>query len=365
MGETMIRIVATTYGPAVRWKGAERLALRSLPLSTRRRIVPLIEPVPKDFLPFAASGQISKFAKALAETCRWGSDCGLLLDPHLLGDDQAAVVMPSIAAAATKYEIAYGIVTGVARSAIYQTAVRETADNLGCDICLRINPFEFRQAGFEAVIESALSRLKRTAKHTHLIIDFQAIAGNGINFTPWINRIPLLDAWSSVTFLSGAFPKDLAHLAKNEQHMLPRGDWESWYDLLNGQPTRLPAFGDYTIQHGIFEEREGKHFNFSASIRYTSLGGWVVMRGEGVLNEGGPGYSQWPANAQLLCERPEFCGPSYCWGDTFMKDMSAQLARTGSAKEWLAAGINHHITMVVNDLIGVQLQLVRAAPHTS
>lgn len=52
MGEKMIRIITTTYVPAVRWKGAERLALRSLPLSTRRRIVPLIELVPKDFLPF-------------------------------------------------------------------------------------------------------------------------------------------------------------------------------------------------------------------------------------------------------------------------------------------------------------------------
>jgi Beta protein len=361
----MIRIITTTYVPAVRWKGAERLALRSLPLSTRRRIVPLIELVPKDFLPFAASGRISKFAKALAETCRWGSDCALLLDPHLLGDDQAAVLMPSIAAAATRYEITYGIVTGVARSVTYQTAVREAADNLGCDICLRINPFEFRQAGFEAVIESALSRLGRTAKDIHLILDFQAVAADGINFAPWINRIPLLEVWPSITFLSGAFPKDLAHLARNEQHVLRRGDWESWCDLLNRDPTRLPTFGDYTIQHGIFEEHEGKHFNFSASIRYTSPAGWVVMRGEGVLNEDGPGYAQWPANAQLLCERPEFCGPSYCWGDTFMKDMSAQLARTGSAKEWLAAGINHHITMVVNHLVEVQVQLVRAAAPAS
>lgn len=224
----------------------------------------------------------------------------------------------------------------------------------------------FAKAGFDAVIESALSRLERTAKDVHLILDFQAIGEDGINFAPWVTRIPLLDVWPSVTFLSGAFPKDLAHLAKNEQHVLSRGDWESWYDLLNRHPTRLPSFGDYTIQHGIFEEREGKHFNFSASIRYTSRAGWVVMRGEGVLNDDGPGYAQWPANAQLLCERPEFSEASYCWGDTFMKDMSAQLTRTGSAKEWLAAGINHHITMVVNHLIEVQVQLlIRAAPHSS
>jgi hypothetical protein len=130
-------------------------------------------------------------------------------------------------------------------------------------------------------------------------------------------------------------------------------------------PLRVPSFGDYTIQHGIYEEREGKHFNFSASIRYTTPDGWLVMRGEGVLNEDGPGYAQWPAHAQLLMERSEFCHAQYSWGDKFMNDMGSQVEKTGQAKDWLAAGINHHMTMVANQLLDVQVGLVRASQQTS
>jgi hypothetical protein len=68
----MIRINSTTYVPAMRWKGAEQLALRSLAKDIRRRIVPLVELVPKDSLPLAAPGGISKLAKSLAESCGWG-----------------------------------------------------------------------------------------------------------------------------------------------------------------------------------------------------------------------------------------------------------------------------------------------------
>ena len=46
------------------------------------------------------------------------------------------------------------------------------------------------------------------------------------------------------------------------------------------------------------------------------------MRGEGVLNEDGPGYAQWPANAQLLCGREEFSGSAYPYGDRYIETMS-------------------------------------------
>jgi hypothetical protein len=105
------------------------------------------------------------------------------------------------------------------------------------------------------------------------------------------------------------------------------------------------------------------HFNFSASIRYATPTGWLVMRGEGVLNEDGPGYAQWPAHAQLLSEHPEFTGSAYSWGDDFMQQMGSQLEKTGRAKDWLGAGINHHLTMVVNQLLAARVELVRAGQH--
>jgi hypothetical protein len=76
----------------------------------------------------------------------------------------------------------------------------------------------------------------------------------------------------------------------------------------------------------------------------------VIIRGEGVLNEDGPGYAQWPAWAQLLCERAGFCGPQFSFGDGYIHAMSQQMTKTGTAKDWLAAGFNHHLTFVAQQI---------------
>jgi hypothetical protein len=103
-------------------------------------------------------------------------------------------------------------------------------------------------------IDRVLKDLGRSPETVHLILDFQTITDEGINLIPWINRIFSVDSWPSLTFLSGAFPKDLSRLTKNETHLLPRADWQSWHHLFMQDPSRLPSFGDYTIQHGVFEE---------------------------------------------------------------------------------------------------------------
>jgi len=69
-----------------------------------------------------------------------------------------------------------------------------------------------------------------------------------------------------------------------------------------------------------------------------------------VLNEDGPEYAQWPAHAQLLCERDEFCGENYSYGDRYIKEMSLQVDKPGSVKDWLAATINHHLTLTARQI---------------
>lgn len=350
----MISIDHATYVPVLRWKGAERMALLELSRNVRRQVVPLIELVPKDFLPLAEAGATQKIAKQIAETWGWGPRAPVLLDTHLLGGELATLAIGPIVDASFTYGIKGAIVTGVSRTAAHQTAVREACARSAFEICVRVSSFEFRQSGFASTLEDTIDRLRCIPSQVHLIVDFQAISPNGINLRKWLDMTPRLRDWRSLTFISGAFPKDLTSLEKNDQHLLPRGDWEGWLDLVETAPSRIPTFGDYTIQHGVFEDREGGHFNFSASIRYTTPNGWIVMRGEGVLNENGPGYGQWPANAQLLCDLPQFEGAEYSWGDKYIADMGAQIVKTGSAKEWLAAGINHHVTFVAKHLSTVR-----------
>jgi len=78
------------------------------------------------------------------------------------------------------------------------------------------------------------------------------------------------------------------------------------------------------------------------------------MRGEGIRNDG-PGLSQFPANATLLCERPEFQGEDFSRGDRYIKEMALELekngsGRTGNLRTWLQATINHHLTLTVRQI---------------
>ena len=57
-----------------------------------------------------------------------------------------------------------------------------------------------------------------------------------------------------------------------------------------------------------------------------------------------------PANAQLLCERPEYSGDNFSYGDKYIKEMISQYDNPGSPTTWLKAGINHHMTFVVRQL---------------
>ena len=78
---------------------------------------------------------------------------------------------------------------------------------------------------------------------------------------------------------------------------------------------------DYTVQYGLHQEPP-PGCNASASIRYTTDEDWIIMRGEGVRNEGGPGHEGFLGNAMLLVERVEFRGAKYSYGDAYIHRMS-------------------------------------------
>ena len=348
-----MRITDQTYLPVLRWKGAEKTATRALNSDIKRSVVPIIEFVPKDFWGTSEHAAINTVGKEIAEN--WGWKNPVIIDPHLLGDRTAAQTIQVVLRALIRYKVACGIVTDVSRAVEYQEAVADSLGSInGLDLCLRINPIHLRLAGLDSAIRELLRKLRRRPTDVHIIVDFRLISGEGTNFEPALNSLPMLNDWRSITTLAGSFPKDLRDLAPNEQHFLPRSEWDSWSSL-NERSSVLTAFGDYTIQHPFFEDREGKRSNFSPSIRYTCANGYLIMRGEGVKNKGGPGYEQWLAEATILSEKSEFSGASFCWGDTFIHDKSNEPLNPGSIKDWLAATINHHLTLVAK-----QIQEVKA-----
>jgi hypothetical protein len=277
----------------------------------------------------------------------WGWNNLFFVDFHLLGETRATHCLPIFFNHADGYNLQAGIMTGLDRSASFQSAVKSALVKNGRELCLRINAYELRHAGFQNVLKKLLGFFGKKPGEAHLAVDFQNIGKPLPDIAAFINTIPDLNDWRSLTVIAGAFPKDLSKLEKNGQYELPRNDWLIWKNHASTAKSRFPSFGDYTIQHGIFEEHEGKHFNFSASLRYTADEYWVVMRGEGVLNENGAGFDQFPAQAQLLLERSEFRGPQFSHGDMYIHTMGQQFSKSGHAKDWLVATFNHHISFAV------------------
>jgi hypothetical protein len=244
-------------------------------------------------------------------------------------------------------------VIGLQRSSAYQGAVASAARLDGLGACFRLRGNDLDQPQFPDRISELLSALDLDPSAVDLLVDLGMYDQNCPTLERICRQTPALTRWRTFTVVAGSFPKDLSGFAIG-QHLLPRRDWRYWRDQVTAGPElpRVPSYGDYTIQHPIFSEPPPMA-NFSASIRYTTVEDWVIMRGEGVRNDGGPGYAQWPANAELLCGRQEFCGADFSDGDRYIRERSILNVKTGNAETWLRAGINHHLTFVVRQIANV------------
>jgi len=340
---------STEYVPVLRWKSSEREGLCKLDPTLRNRITPLFEFVPQEFEKGGSESNLKTHAHEIGQS--WGWNRLFFVDFHLLGETRGIHFVPVFLGLAKGYNLQPGLVTGLDRSESYQKVIKSTVGKTGCELALRISAYDLRRAGFLQSLEKALKFFDKKPNGLHLLIDFQSISHPLPQLAIFMAGIPVLDEWRSLTVIAGAFPKDLSHLKKNNEYNLPRNDWLMWKNFAASTNGRIPSFGDYTIQYGIFEEHEGQSFNFSASLRYTTDNYWVIMRGEGVHNENGAGYAQFPAQAQLLTERNEFCGKDFSDGDLYIHTMAQQFSKTGQMKQWLAATFNHHITFTSRQVL--------------
>ncbi len=194
-----------------------------------------------------------------------------------------------------------------------------------------------------------MSKVNLSPSSVHLLMDLQLVNERAQTYLVLYERLPHLSAWNTVTITAGSFPPDLSHLQVGE-HPVPRVEWQLWKGIAGSRHTsRIPLFGDYTILHP-FVRPNFPGMNISASIRYTTDDYWVIMRGEGLRNEGGAGFDQYPANAELLMQRQEYCGAEFSYGDRYIFERPLKRKNPGNPTTWIAAGVNHHLTFVVRQI---------------
>lgn len=351
----------THYVASLRWKPAEMEALGWLAGDTKTAMTPLIEFVPRNFR--TKDGKDLPVRDAVRRIVgeidtHWGSfpafvdschiDTGLSNDPHVMEilAEENRRHLPLFTSKSNLIPV-----TGIARCDAYQQAVASVVQEDDVGACVRVVVKEVAADGFSTRLESLLSRLKLEIVDCDFVVDLQCVTGNTPNLQDLCAAIPELTRWRTFTVLSGSFPLDLREIERDSVQTLTRDEWFYWQEQVQLLPrrTRIPTFGDYTIQHPVFRE-PNENCNPSASIRYTYQDYWVILRGHGLRNQDGAGYAQYPAEAKLLCQMDEFCSPRFSAGDRYIYETSQSTSETGSPFTWLRAGVNHHIEFATRQI---------------
>jgi len=345
------------YVPVLRWKRGERGALRELTDGVKQRTTPLIElPSSLFTLDYEPSNQNTRsmLINVSGDIERaWGKrrafcDLGLIPPSAEAIGGQHPVTLLWEYARRKKLNLVPTI--SLRSSARYLAATFRVIEHDRAGACIRLSVAQLHSSHLRSDLSRLMNEGRLRPDEVDLTIDRGIIYEQSVRIPQMLVRVPDIGAWRSLTVLGGSFPKNLTGFSVG-QHLRPRLEWRSWLQeaLNQDRAARRPTFGDYTTQHPVYREPP-KRANFSASIRYTTKEDWVVMRGEGVFNDDSAGYAQWPANATLLCERKEFCGPQFSAGDAYIVLRTKRGASNGNAETWLQAGVNHHMTFAVRQI---------------
>jgi Beta protein len=362
------------YIPILRWKQAERFALHRLRSEDKARITPLIEITPKSFLAKKRDKGISSpepdslipdgnnlapepgavLRRHAKEVLRFWGNTPLFLDlnhiegvvPAINGDIHALTYFSDVG---RSYCLKIVPVTELERSAAYQNAVAAVLKTDQSGVCLRVSISELVDNACNERLQNGLARLGARVNQTDLLLDYGVFDPDAPTILELLAHVPRLKDWRSLTVARGAFPKDLQGF-KPGSHKIVRSDWINWRNESRKRGRlRWPSFSDYTVQYGRYVEPVD-NANPSASIRYTLPEEWLIMRGEGIFNDNGPGRAQWNANAMLLSERDEFYGSNFSDGDTYIDEMSRKQKDHGSPMTWIRAGLNHHMSVAARQI---------------
>ena len=346
------------YVPVLRWKQSEWMALRYLDDQVADAILPLIE-IPPSRYEDRETRQVTDIDAKTEDVAEklyinWGTR-PFFLDLNLINTtvhrtSSGRHILEMMCTLADASGLCMTPVIGLHRNDDYQRAVLE-ACNMGNGLCLKVAARNALHLAFPDEALMLIESMGLGIEDTDLIVDFGIVEGMSIEYRDVLGNVPQSHAWRNLIFTGGSFPRNLTEMEPGTNR-LPRNEWQSWRAAVGGigsEPIRIPIFSDSTIQHPLFEEPPVRS-NPSASVRYAVDSDWLVFRGRGLRTRGRGGSQQYIGHAILLSDHPEFYGQEFSYGDRYISEIAAEQHRPGSPMTWLRAGINHHITLAVQQL---------------
>jgi hypothetical protein len=350
------------YVPCLRWKQGEYQAVMRLLPATKDHLTPLID-VPEigwDFETGTDAKTLDEHLETFATRVRtkWGQrPCfvdGRLLPPggKMISGEHA---MSHIFRELRSGGCSAIPVTGPDRDPSYQSAVKDIVSEDRRRVCLRVPLSLATKRDFANSSEKLLTELGTECN----IVDFVLDLGAPTNFTPLegfcklvrrlILSLPRLKDWRTLTLLGTSFPKTMGDV-KTSPDIRERFEWVLYKQVVadfQKSGDRIPAFGDYAIQHPDLCSLDMRRVKPAASIRYSADDIWYIIKGPNVRDHK---FEQYRVHCKTLIGSPHYAGPTYSYGDKYISDCARGVGKTGSLMTWRCVGTNHHLEKVVRDI---------------
>jgi hypothetical protein len=104
-----------------------------------------------------------------------------------------------------------------------------------------------------ALVESQLVRVGCAPDQADLLIDLQYLSEDreilGEDVVELLEEMCAIGSWRSLVLLGTSIPQTLGVIRQGSVGSIERREWRLWCDLERLKPTRMPACGDYAVQH--------------------------------------------------------------------------------------------------------------------
>lgn len=202
------------------------------------------------------------------------------------------------------------------------------------------------------------------AENCVVFIDLEDLSGNSASVASIIDDCSrILDAISHMGFAGyviagSSVPGQVGDAVPHHDSTstIARKEHIAWRSLRTMYPDLPIVSGDYGVRGPT--SYSGPNPNMNGKIRYATDRVLFVARGHAVSTDGS--FEQMHQLARDVVTSPHYRGPAFSWGDAQIADSAAGGVR-GNMTTWIGIDTNHHLHSLVDEVIGYELTIARAA----
>jgi hypothetical protein len=356
-----MRMADVIYMPQAKWKSGERRAFATSAAARSGRIAPVFKVTPAGgFDPeeqrvLSTTEYLRRFGRQLADAC--GRRIAFI-DAELIDDEfhrEAITTHPlTELLERSRLEGANAApVYGRSSSQDYLDAVRRflLRDDKAIS-CIRIGLHELETISSAEELRAAATEAGGRPSSTVILIDGGPLAIDDPDdlahlLAGHVARLISRDTWLRVFWSATTYP-DKPKLKAGMLGRFKRRDWELYEAILRMRQefSVVPMFSDYMLEYPA--EYVPLRVAPTAKLSYSSETEYLHARGRSTRYE--EKYRNiFPVAAQLA-GTPEFKGPAYSMGNSYIAQLATGEGKTGNASMWRWCSTDHHLAMVNQQL---------------